>query len=129
MNGDNRADIVVSKTDGTWYRNSDTGAWTKISTPAEQLAVGDIDGDGRDDLIGIWSNNLSILYGATGQWQQIETSKPIWITTGRVSEVMKASDAVEQQVAEKYIDLSADGPGGKAFHSVTNHASGTEMME
>jgi hypothetical protein len=129
MNGDNRADIVVSKTDGTWYRNSDTGAWTKISTPAEQLAVGDIDGDGRDDLVGIWSNKLLIRYGANGQWQQLSTSKPKWITTGRVSEAMKASDAVEQQVAEKYIDLSAEGPGGKAFQSVIDHASGMVMTE
>jgi hypothetical protein len=40
------------------------------------LVAGDIDNDGRDDLIGIWSNAVWVRYGATGKWQQIASSKP-----------------------------------------------------
>jgi hypothetical protein len=92
MTGSGRADIVGSYSTGTWYRNSATGAWTKITTPAEQLTSGDIDGDGREDLIGIWSNSVYVRYGATGKWQQIAASKPRWITTGRLAEAVQAAE-------------------------------------
>jgi len=39
---------------GVYYRNSDTGQWVKMALPATQIAAGDIDGDGTDDLLGIW---------------------------------------------------------------------------
>jgi len=39
---------------GVYYRDSDTGAWVKMATPATQVAAGNIDGDGVDDLLGIW---------------------------------------------------------------------------
>jgi len=114
MTGDNRADIVGSYSSGTWYRNSANGAWTKITTPAEQLAAGDIDGDGRDDLVGIWSNAVWVKYGATGQWQQITASKPKWITTGRMAEAIQAAGSLDDPIAtgEEVIDLSKQGPNG-----------------
>jgi hypothetical protein len=86
-----------------WYRNSATGAWTKITTPAEQLAAGDIDGDGRDDLIGIWSNSVYVCYGATGKWQLISTSKPRWITTGKLAETAQAADSPDDPaISDEY---------------------------
>ena len=43
---------------GVWYRNSETGSWVKMSTPADLVAAGDLDGDSTDDLIGVWSSGL-----------------------------------------------------------------------
>jgi hypothetical protein len=106
MTGSGRADIVGSYSTGTYYRNSTTGAWTKITTPAEQLTSGDIDGDGRDDLIGIWSNSVYVRYGATGKWQQIATSKPRWITRGRLAEADQAADSPDNPMgADEPMDV------------------------
>jgi hypothetical protein len=80
-----QADIIGSyRTSGTWYRNSANGAWVKITTPAEQLASADVDGDGLDDLIGIWSGGLYVRYAANNRWQLISSSKPSWISTGTI---------------------------------------------
>jgi len=125
MTGSDRSDIIGSYTSGTWYRNSASKAWTKIvmpaeiTTPAEQLTTGDIDGDGRDDLIGVWSNAVWVRYGATGQWQQISSSKPKWITTGRVAEAVLSADSLDDPMESSeetvVVDLSQEGPGGAAF--------------
>lgn len=40
---------------GVWYRNSDNSQWHRfIAEDASLLASGDIDGDGIDDLVGVW---------------------------------------------------------------------------
>jgi len=95
MSGDKRADIVGSYNTGTWYRDSVSKTWKIITTPAEQLASGDIDGDGRDDLTGVWSSGVYVRYGATGQWQQISSSRPKWITTGRLAEAIQAAGSLD----------------------------------
>lgn len=116
MTGSGRSDIVGSYTTGTWFRNSATGAWTKITNSAEQLVAGDI--DNRDDLTGIWSNAIWVRYGATGQWQ-IASSKPKWITTGRVAEAVQSADSLNDPMESSeetvVVDLSQEGPGGAAF--------------
>lgn len=84
ISGDNRADIIGSYSTGTWYRNSANGSWTKLTTPSQQLASGDLDGDGRDDLVGIWADGIWVKYSANGQWQKITSSKPTWVTTGKI---------------------------------------------
>jgi hypothetical protein len=114
MTGNGRSDIIGSYASGTWYRNSATGAWIKITTPTSQLVSDDIDGDGRDDLIGIWPSGVWALYGATGQWQQITSSKPYWITTGRISDAVQSAgflvDPLESVMDT--VDLSPEAPGG-----------------
>jgi hypothetical protein len=118
ISGDKQADIVGSYSTGTWYRNSATKTWTKITTPAEQITVGDLDGDGRDDLIGIWSNGVYVRYGATNQWQLITSSKPKWITTGKIADALQSADALndpmESPEGNDMIDLSQEGPDGMA---------------
>lgn len=84
INGDCRADIVTSYTTGTWYRDSATGGWKKITSAATLLTAGDIENDGRDDLIGVWGGTLWVNYLKTNLWQQIATSAPKWITTGMI---------------------------------------------
>jgi hypothetical protein len=39
---------------GVYCRNSNNGTWVKLGSPADLIAAGDLDGDGTDDLIGIW---------------------------------------------------------------------------
>ena len=131
MTGDNRADIVGSYGSGTWYRNSATGGWTKFATPAVQLAAGDMDGDGRDDLVGIWSNSVYVRYGATGQWQQISSSRPKWIATGKMTEAIQAAGSLEDpsESGEPILDLSDDGPGEKVYSDIDSDAGVSKISE
>jgi protocatechuate 3,4-dioxygenase beta subunit len=51
---------------GTWdgqavyYRNSTSGLWTILASPADLIACGDLFGDGKDDLIGIWASQAGV---------------------------------------------------------------------
>jgi hypothetical protein len=47
---------------GTYTYNFTTTAWTYINIPAVALASTDIDGDGKDDIIGSWTS------GESGTW-------------------------------------------------------------
>jgi hypothetical protein len=73
-NGENQMDFL-----GTWdsqgvaFRNSKTGGWATLSSPADMIAAGDLDGDGKDDLIGIWpgQGGVWIQYSKTGAWAKL----------------------------------------------------------
>jgi len=67
---------------GVWYRNSETGAWVKMSIPANLVAAGDIDGDNTADLIGVWSSGLWVKYSSTGTWAKLCTPLPSNIASG-----------------------------------------------
>jgi hypothetical protein len=68
---------------GVYYRNSETDAWVKLATPADQVTAGDLDGDGKDDLIGIWPSQggVWVKYSKTGSWAKLSTTA-IDIATG-----------------------------------------------
>jgi hypothetical protein len=76
-------DLLGSWSTGVSSLNLDTGAWDLItSSAATQIAAGDMDGDGKADLVGIFlGSGLWVKYSATGQWQFISSS-PSWITVG-----------------------------------------------
>ncbi len=78
-----KKDLVGSYTDGVWYRSSDSGAWTQLGSPATLLAVGDLDGDCIDDMIGIWPSQggVWVKYSKTGTWALL-SSTARHITTG-----------------------------------------------
>ena len=61
---------------GVYYRNSDTGAWVKLATPATLIAAGDLDGDCIDDVIGIWpvQGGVWVKYSASGSWAKLSTT-------------------------------------------------------
>jgi len=63
---------------GIYYRNSNTKAWTYLASPAIQVVAGDMDGDGKDDLIGLWSDGAWVKYSATGSWLRL-ASPATWI--------------------------------------------------
>jgi len=81
-------DYVGSWTNGVYYRNSDTSAWVRLeSSPATQIAVGDLDGDGFDDLIGTWPGEpgVWVKYSHDGSWAKLDNFTPDSIAAGDVN--------------------------------------------
>jgi hypothetical protein len=79
-------DLLGSWSSGVWSLNSDIGGWTNITTSiANQIAAGDMDGDGKADLVvDLSGSGLWVKYSSTGQWQFIASS-PTWIAVGDYS--------------------------------------------
>ncbi|MEN6560321.1 MAG: Ig-like domain-containing protein [Acidobacteriota bacterium] len=61
---------------GVYYRNSDTGAWVRLASPATMIAGGDIDNDGIDDILGLWPSQGGIWarYSSNGAWAQLSST-------------------------------------------------------
>jgi len=61
---------------GIYYRNSDTGAWVKMASPATLITAGDLGGDGVDDLIGIWPSQggVWVKSSTNGAWTKLSTT-------------------------------------------------------
>jgi len=61
---------------GVYYRNSDTGAWVKMASPATLITAGDLGGDGVDDLIGIWptQGGVWVKSSMNGAWTKLSTT-------------------------------------------------------
>jgi hypothetical protein len=111
MNGDKRPDFIGTYSRYTSYLDLTVNKWIGVATPAEQIAAGDIDGDGRDELIVVWSNGVWIKYPKTGIWQQISTSKPKWISSGKLVESVQTIDSLGDPTAQTdVIDLSFEAP-------------------
>jgi len=61
---------------GVYYRNSDTGAWVKMASPATLITAGDLGGDGVDDLIGIWPSQggVWVKSSTNGAWTKLSST-------------------------------------------------------
>ena len=68
---------------GVYYRNSDTGSWMKMATPATQVTAGNLDGDGTDDLIGIWpgQGGVWMKHSTSDSWELLSSTAD-WIGAG-----------------------------------------------
>lgn len=58
---------------GAWVQSTsrETGTWPNLASPATLLAVGDLDGDKKGDLIGRWSDGVWVKYSSTKTWTKI----------------------------------------------------------
>ncbi len=58
---------------GVYYRNSDTEQWVKMASPGKSIAADDLDGDGIDDLIGVWplQGGVWVKHSSTGAWTKM----------------------------------------------------------
>jgi len=68
---------------GVYYRNSDTGSWVKLGSPATKITAGDLDNDGTDDLLGIWpaQGGVWVKYSGSGSWALLSSTAD-WIGAG-----------------------------------------------
>jgi hypothetical protein len=77
--GDNVNDVCQCS---LWYQNGDTGVWEKVySACPVRLTAGDITGDVRAEIIGIWSSGIWFWNPATNSWTRIT---PL-VTTGDIA--------------------------------------------
>ena len=68
---------------GFYLRNSDTYHWTMLATHASRITAGDLDGDGTDDLIGIWPSQGGVWTRSSqsGSWVKFASTAD-WIASG-----------------------------------------------
>jgi proteasome lid subunit RPN8/RPN11 len=61
---------------GVFMQDSETGRWTREARAADSVACGDLDGDGTDDLIGVWGDQggVWVKYSSTATWSRLSTS-------------------------------------------------------
>jgi hypothetical protein len=69
---------------GVYYRNSKTGSWKKLASPATLIAVGDLGGDKIADLIGVWPTAAGVWFrsSSTGTWTKLASSSARDMATG-----------------------------------------------
>jgi C1A family cysteine protease len=56
---------------GVYFRNSETGTWMGLTSPADVVACGDLYGDGADDLIGIWTGQAWVKNSSDASWSYL----------------------------------------------------------
>jgi hypothetical protein len=69
--------------EGVYYRNSETGKWIKLSSPANLIAAGDLEGNG-DDLIGVYPTAAGVWVrsSSTGKWTRFASTSAKHIASG-----------------------------------------------
>jgi len=113
---------------GVYYRNSDTGGWVKMASPATLITAGDLGGDGVDDLIGIWptQGGVWVKSSTNGAWTKLSSSArdmaagkmragtggsmPAQALFGPMGGYAQGPESLIQ-----YQDISTEGPGGLHF--------------
>jgi hypothetical protein len=60
-----------------WYQDAVTLDWTQVSGAVpDSLTAGDMNGDGRFEIIGTWSNGLSYYDVAADTWTTMHPTSP-----------------------------------------------------
>ena len=99
-----------------------------MASPATMITSGDLDGDGTDDLIGLWPSQggIWVKYSTTGAWELLSSTAQ-YIAAGKMRPASGPSlAAVELRLpmggtepgpegAVMKADESSQGPGGRAF--------------
>jgi hypothetical protein len=94
FNGNGKTDLFAKVGDAWMVLFDGRGTWQEIntsSTPKSELRFGDIDGDGKTDVLRVGPNNkVQVSFGGTGEWTGI-------------------TDAGEQNPVIKVGDFNGDG--------------------
>ena len=56
---------------GVYYKNSYSGTWGKMGTPAGSVAMGCLSGEYYDDLLGVWGTGTWVKSTTTGLWSKL----------------------------------------------------------
>ena len=72
---------------GIWYYNLATMTWSKPygSTPSGPIAVGDINGDGKAEMVSCWPSGLWYQDGATWGWTKVSSVAPSKVAVGDIT--------------------------------------------
>ena len=98
-----------------------------MATPATQITAGDIDGDGTDDLLGIWpaQGGVWVKYSSSGKWAKLSSTAD-WIACGKMRGAGGSSTEIGlsapiggivtgPSLLQEHEDLSSYGPWGLKF--------------
>jgi protocatechuate 3,4-dioxygenase beta subunit len=88
INADGRSEVLGSWDIGTWTFDYTANIWERHSAkPATALCAGDIDGQGKKDIIGDWSPTIPglwVKFMETGTWKRLSPKIPIDLCSGQV---------------------------------------------
>ena len=72
---------------GIWYYNLATKTWSKPYgyTPSGPIAVGDVTGDGKADMVSCWPSGLFYQNGATLAWTKVSSVAPSKVAVGDIT--------------------------------------------
>ena len=72
---------------GIWYYNLATNAWSKPYgyTPSGPIAIGDVNGDGKGEMVSCWPSGLWYQNGATLGWTKVFGTAPSKVAAGDIT--------------------------------------------
>lgn len=86
-NGDGRAEVVGGYNTGVWTWSFDRPYWVRLTSSGYattgDLAMGDFNKNGRDDLVSCWPGAMWIRYD-NGSWYQAYGIPPYRVTAGQL---------------------------------------------
>jgi hypothetical protein len=108
-----------------WVKYSKTGGWSKLSSTAKDIAAGDMNGDGRDDLLATWDGQ-GVYYrnSMNGAWVKM-ASPADQVTCGYLDEDAKTDlIGIWPTQGGVWVKYSATGSWAKLSSSARDIAAG-----
>jgi PKD repeat protein len=87
MDNDTKAELVGSWDIGVWMFDPETNLWVKHhANQAKQIAVGDINAGGMQDIVGYWNTDtpLHVKYLENNTWQKLSNYNPDTLDAGKL---------------------------------------------